>query len=285
MHNTGSFSLAQADSPEALGHYTSEGWLVVKNFFDLGNEVRKLHQDIQSLIALKCEEIGLPPTCESSFDAHRIAFMRLIEKDRSKGGDIYRACRHLVSLHQLSVAPKVIELVSALMKTSCVNYLPFTSVRIDIPREEKFLLGWHQDYPYTQGSMDGVVIWFPLHDIRLGEGNLKLLPGSHKNGLQKVRISDPSNKNKNGGMTLSIASKENWDDAPCIELPACAGDAVIFHALLLHRSTPSNAQLARWTAQLRYGNFADPDSVRRGWPGGLLEGESFAQRHPEYVEQ
>src|SRR5690349_18846535 len=78
-------------------------------------------------------------------------FLAVCRADREKGGEIYRTCRHLLSLHRLLVRQDNIRLVSQFMGTDLVNVLPYTALRIDIRGEEKYLFEWHQDYPYTQG--------------------------------------------------------------------------------------------------------------------------------------
>ena len=283
MKRPGIFSSEEAFSESCLTHYREEGWILVENLFDRELEVSLVNQEINHLIDLKLTQAGLPGISPTAGEIDHAGFMRLIAADRAKGGDIYRACRHLVALHQMSVSKETIRLAGALMQTQAVNYLPFTAVRIDVPNEDKYLFPWHQDYPYTQGSMDGVVLWIPMRDVPMGGGHLKIIPRSHRTGLRQVRVTDPTNSGKNGAKTIEISTEEDLETMPSLEIPARAGDALIFHTLLLHRSTKSTDVFPRWTAQLRYGNFSSQDAIDRGWPGGLIEGEGFPERHPEYV--
>ena len=264
--------------------YQKNGYVLLKNFLDYEEEILPIHKDINMLIDLKLDQIGLEPTkCPQQKTIRNDDFYRLINKERSLGGDIYRACRHLLPLHKLVSNEKFLNMAKLLMDTTILNVLSYVAIRIDVPAEEKYLFPWHQDYPYTQGSMDGLVFWVPFFDVPLGHGNVQLVPGSHLKGLRKVKILDPDNEGGSGAHTLEIENIESYSNEDVFETEVRAGDVLVFSTLTLHKSTPSKSNDIRWTSQIRYGNFSNEDSVRRGWPGGLFEGDKFEDRHPEYT--
>lgn len=156
-------------------------------------------------------------------------------------------------------------------------------MRIDIPGEEKYLFTWHQDYPYTQGWTDGLVIWTPLFDVMRDAGNIELIPKSHAEGIRRVELVDPDNANRNGAHVIRIENCESYDDCARIAVDVHAGDALMFNTLIVHRSTLSQSRDVRFTIQLRYGNCLNGDSVSRGWPAGIIEGRGFELDHPEYI--
>ena len=264
--------------------FKEKGFLFLKDFFDFEKEILPIHKEINALIDLKLRHAKLEPAKNPEKPTIRNEdFYRLIKKDRMLGGDIYRACRHLLSLQQLVTNEKMLSLARRLMATNTINVLSYVGIRIDVPSEQKYLFPWHQDYPYTQGSMDGLVFWLPFFDVPLGHGNLQLIPGSHHEGLRKVRLVDPENTGGSGAHTLEIENMGSYDDCDLFETEVKAGDALVFSTLTLHKSTPSTSNSIRWTSQIRSGNFSNEDSIRRGWPGGLFEGDKFEDRHPEYI--
>lgn len=284
----GSFEAVDATSDQALDYYSENGWLYLKNLFDLKEGLfPKVHDEINSLIRIQRGKQGYPveerPFSKTIPFIDRNRFLQVAQSKRADAGDIYRACRHLPSLHSISLQDNVLQIAKKLMRTDLVCHLGYAAVRIDIPGEEKYLFPWHQDYPYTQGSVDGVVIWIPFFDVPLGHGHLKLIPQSHKEGIREVMMVDPENKNKNGAHAMSLPGQDKLENSFALEIPVQQGDALVFSTLLLHRSTPSKASLPRFTSQLRYANFRNADSIKRGWPNGTIVGNSFEKDHPEFV--
>lgn len=257
--------------------------MLVKGFYDVVADIEPVHRHVNHLIDLKLRQHGLPPVrAGATIDSD--AFLRLCAADRAIGGEIYRASRHLLPLHQLSSRPHALDLARTLMQTEYINFIPYTAMRIDIRGEEKYLFPWHQDYPYIQGSMDGVVVWVPLFPVDPSRGGgVELVAGSHRDGLCPVELVDPDNHNRNGAHTIRIADTARFDRMPTVAAAVEPGDALVFHTLLVHRSVPMHAGTVRWTTQIRYANFSFPDAVQRGWPGGMIEGVGFESAHPEFV--
>ena len=278
------FSAEESLSPASREHYEKHGWALIRGFFDYEDDILPIHSAVNRLIGLKLKQLALESKeARGAREIRKQDFLQIASADRERAGEIYRACRHLEPLHQLVVKEKCLDLVRHFMKTDFVNVLPYTAVRIDIPGEEEYLFKWHQDYPYTQGSSDGVVIWVPLFDVMQGAGNVELIPGSHMEGIKRVELIDPENKMRNGAHSICIEDCDSYDHQSRLAADVYVGDALVFHTLTIHRSTVSQANDMRWTTQLRYGNFLDEDAVSRGWPGGMIEGRGFEVDHPEYI--
>jgi ectoine hydroxylase-related dioxygenase (phytanoyl-CoA dioxygenase family) len=258
------------------------GAFVAKGIFTTA-DLKPIQEHIRNLVALIARDTGntdLPAQPGELFDA---GFMALNRINREYGGLVYNACRRVLPVHQLSSDYRLAELSKRLMKTQTLMCSNFKAVRIDQPSEDKYLFEWHQDYPYIQDSEDGLVYWIPLHDVDASNGNVVIAPGSHKLGLQPVAIVDPENKNKNGAASMTLANKAIVDKYPHIGVPIKEGEVLVFNELLLHRSSPNRTQRARWTLQVRHGNFEQATAIARKWPGGMIEGVSFAERHADYV--
>jgi ectoine hydroxylase-related dioxygenase (phytanoyl-CoA dioxygenase family) len=102
-----------------------------------------------------------------------------------------------------------------------------------------------------QGSSNACVIWVPLVDCSKELGALQVLPSSHKNGLQTTSV-------ENGFGMVDVDG--TWTDLECK-----AGDAVIFHSMLVHRSGQHSSDNIRWSCHFRYNDLLDPAFIERGF--------------------
>jgi hypothetical protein len=277
----GCFTLRDIDNPTVKQHYDSEGWCVIRGMYD-DADLSPVHAYINHLIDLKLADLGLAPG-DSRPTVRTADYLRICDADRSKGGEIYRACRNLFPLHQMAVGAKTQALASRLMGTRFINSNPYTAIRIDQKHEQQYLFDWHQDYPYSQGSIDGIVIWGGLFATTEGLGGIKMIPRSHHRGVISVETVDPENKRKNGAHSIRIPNAEGLDALDAVRIDTKAGDVIAFSNLLLHKSLPMTAGDVRWTYQIRHANFSNADSTKRGWPGGSALGEPFHLAHPEFM--
>lgn len=255
------------------------GCFVATGLVDI-SALQQCQSDIRRLIALRAGASPIPAAEEEDFDA---GFLALNRVNRSHGGVIYNACRRLLPVHELSASRRLAQISQALMKTQTVISSNLKAVRIDHPSEDKYLFDWHQDYPYIQDSEDSVVYWIPLHDVDERHGCLIVAPGSHKGGLRRVKIVDPHNRNQSGAKTIALENPSEPENFETLSLPIRFGEVLVLSTLLLHRSQPNRSRRARWTIQIRHGNFENEKAITRDWPGGMIEGVGFWEHHPEYV--
>lgn len=282
--SAGTFQVDQIFSENCFNHYHTEGWILVKNFFDYAQEILPIHKEINNLIDQKRRFANLKPLNNLNSEINNELFLDLCRENRALGGQVYKACRHLPSTLSLLTSKKCADFTKFLMRTEFLNLIPYVPIRADIKGEEKYLLNWHQDYPYIQGSMNSVVIWTPLFNQRLNEGGVSLIPKTHSLGLRPVKIIDEQNKtNKNGGSSIEMANIEELDKMPAITTAVGASDALIFHTLLIHKSLPMLTDKIRWSLQMRFCDFNHHDAIKRGWPNGMIENNWFEFDHPEYV--
>ena len=280
----GFWPAADFASDACVRHYKGEGWIVLQGFYDVEREILPVHRELNGLIRLKLDQLGLSVTCPGDQQLiHVDDFLAICREDRQKAGEIYRATRHLTALQKLLVKEDSLALACRFMNTRLLNIIPYVPIRIDIRGEEKYLFDWHQDYPYIQGSMDGIVLWSSLFDLNEGEGGVRIIPRSHKAGLRPVILCDSLNERKNGAHTIAIDDAEAFEKEHSISIRLNAGDVLVFSTLLVHKSVPMERGNVRWTTQFRYTNFEHLDAVRRGWPGGMIEGNAFEKDHPDFV--
>ena len=89
-------------------------------------------------------------------------------------------------------------------------------------------LASHQDWRYSQASLDGVSLWVPLNDIKKSGFPLEVLPASH----EKLHEHELRNN------LLAVKNDKNLGDFVSLNLNV--GDVVFFSTLLVHRTGRSN---------------------------------------------
>lgn len=261
--------------------YGEHGCFLARNV--IGREgLATLHAHIGRLIDLRRRHAGLEPvTSRARFDD---GFRELCRVNRAHGGVIYDACKRLNSVHDLAADPRFGTLSAHLMKSDLImSYGGYQGLRIDHPGESQYLFPWHQDFPFMQSSMDGLIYWIPLQDVDESSGCLEVVPGSHRLGIMPVKAKTENFASGKQSQSLDIADLSPLDDLPHVRVPCRAGDVLIFNMLLAHRSRESTSEHVRWTAQVRHGNFSHADAIARDWPAGIIGGTPFPVKFPEFV--
>ena len=93
--------------------YRRQGFVRLKGFFDFSKEILPVHAVINTLIGVKLDELGLDPLdFPDTATIHDRDFMQIVRRDRTKAGQIYRACRHLLPIHQLCTSAKLVNLAN-----------------------------------------------------------------------------------------------------------------------------------------------------------------------------
>ncbi len=134
--------------------------------------------------------------------------------------------------------------------------------------------GWHQDNGYGQlDPPNAVTALTAFDDADEENGCLWLLPGSHKRG--QIDVSDiMTPEAKAAGVNLDV---DVPNAAKAMPLPMKAGDAVIFHCHMLHRSEGNHSKTR--DRRILFLRYADADAVevyndRQPRLGPLLRGST-----------
>jgi hypothetical protein len=267
----------------ALASYAAHGFLKLPGFAT-PEQLRRFRDEAATMIGLVLAELGLSAG-GSRLDRFDRGLDLLLATDRARVGRLYQAARKLPSVYELITAPRVWAVMRQLMSTRLPGIYPGgTGVRMDHPGEDAYLSPWHQEYPYNLTSDNAVTLWLPLVDVDETNGCLRLAPGTQRLGALPVRVRDALNVRRNANDALEIdgldAILARYTE---VTVPARAGDAVVFHTFLLHRSQPNRSVGTRWTLQARYFDFLNPTAVRHDWVGGMNEGVDFRRYHPELV--
>jgi len=268
-------------SIQDLRQFQTDGFLYIERFYDLTTEILPIQKDIYRIIGIIIKEHKLPieqkPFSSEEFDA---GLPEIITKYRSCASILYDAVKKLPSYVRLSNCNKHEDLAKILLNTEFPGFANRGyGIRMDHPNEDKFLTQWHQDYVSQLCAQKGIVLWSPLRDVTLEMGPVRLCPTSHSDGIF------PIVRDGDGSYGLKIKDEEKIVARyPSIAPEVSSGDLVVIDFMTLHCSTPNKSKRTRWAMISRYFDFLEPVGISHGWRGGLQEGNSFEQVHPELTE-
>jgi phytanoyl-CoA hydroxylase len=119
---------------------------------------------------------------------------------------------------------------------------------------------WHQDGRYWPlQPMEVVTAWFAVTESVPENGGVRVIPGSHRLGLQKH---DPLREEH---LLLNKVDPAALDESKAIDLELAAGDISVHHPLLLHGSEPNRSNRWRRGGSIQY-MPATTLVTKRDWP-------------------
>jgi phytanoyl-CoA hydroxylase len=245
-------------SSTQIDQFKEQGFIILKQV--LPKEVLDpIYREARTIFARQIERVLGQTVDIDDRDAFEAAMYAFFEADFAAFSSTGKTVQHSISLHKLGVSDEIIAATKALGLSE-----PVIAVRPSMQFNSRFLskdgntywrLGAHQDWRNGQGSLDSVVVWFPLVPAAEELGALQVIPGSHKDGLMQADAA---------GYAGVIG--EEIDEAKYVQTEYEVGDMLFFSALLVHRSGNNITRNIRWSVQLRYNNLAEPTFIERGYP-------------------
>ncbi|MFN8356507.1 MAG: phytanoyl-CoA dioxygenase family protein [Spirosomataceae bacterium] len=237
--------------------FNKDGFLILRGFFD-PQEVKTLYEEAKQTFAIQIKRVlgNVPDTNDR--DAFEQAMYDYFNADFESFVGTGKNVQHSLGLYRLNTDPRLVNLLQTLGIEK-----PIIGVKPAMQFNSRFLskggthwrLGAHQDWRSGQGSLDSMVVWFPMvpcdHDL----GVLQVVPGSHTHGLMEAT-----------GVSYEGALQSDYADEAYIEENLYPGDILIFSALLVHRSGNNVSNNIRWSVQYRFNNLAEPTFIERGYP-------------------
>ncbi len=238
--------------------YIKNGYVLLKNFFQM-HEVETILRDAKNIFLRQFVEKqytnakALEEISDSAFDKF---LYQLFEEDLVCISNCGKQAQHLISLHALSLHKKIIELLHAIGLTSPVistrPVLYFNHRKLS-KQKIYYTVDAHQDWRSMQGSLNSVVIWLPLVDINKELGALKILPGSHLQGLRTDHIDN--------GFGMVVLSENEKSKLMSVEVQK--GDALLFSSFLIHQSGENITDSPRWSCHFRYNDLDEISFITR----------------------
>ncbi|WP_290895369.1 phytanoyl-CoA dioxygenase family protein [Hoeflea sp.] len=270
-------------SPDDRNFFQSEGYLLIKGFFDFEKDILPIQRDAYEIIGLVAERHGVElerqPFDPETFDRD---YYRLLETDRRYAAEVYDLTKQIPSFLRLISSTQSEELFRTLRGTDHAGIGAASyGIRIDNPNEDKFRSHWHQEFLFQPQSMDGIVFWTPLAPVRDDMGAVIILPKSHKDGLcvysRGTTYADKAGAYQIGIHDEAAAIGKYEQVAPLTE----PGDLLIMDFLTIHASGENRSTRSRWSIQSRFFNFKDPVGMKIGWKASITTGTQVEELFPD----
>jgi phytanoyl-CoA hydroxylase len=185
------------------------------------------------------------------------AMARFFQENAAAFMNAGKVCQHLISLHRLSLAEPLLRQLHDLgleVPVICTRPVIYFNTRKLARTEAYYKTPPHQDWRSMQGSLNAMVVWIPLVDIDEPLGALRVIPGSHREGLCE---SQPDEWYRH---------IEGVSDGDFLSVEVRAGDALFFSAFLIHASGDNTTDAIRWSCHFRYNDLAEMTYVARNYP-------------------
>ena len=256
---------AQSLSAAQLKQFHDSGYLVIDGIVDVRTVLHPLIEEYDLLLSSICdawiEQKLLEPVVGQYSFADKIRAAYSAGLDFFQPLDISLPPGEIQSDTPFHAGPAVFDLITNEKLLDIVEQLigseltsnPIQHVRIKPPavelnddeiRAHITHTDWHQDRAVTLEEADTtemVTVWVAVTDATVENGCLQVIPGSHREAMQR-HCPSPQ---------LSIPlSQLNVDSA--VPVPVKAGGAVLFHPQTIHGSLTNLSDSIRWSFDLRY---------------------------------
>jgi non-heme Fe2+,alpha-ketoglutarate-dependent halogenase len=145
----------------------------------------------------------------------------------------YAAMTHLFFrwAFDLSTQPKILNAVQAILGPEVL--VQATLILCKHPADPSFV-SWHQDYKYTsQESAPTVSAWVAISDSTRASGCMRVIPGSHRDGIQPHKDAAI----ENNILTYSLEA----DDSRAVDIELKAGEMSLHQANIVHGSLANSS--------------------------------------------
>jgi len=278
--------LLQSLKQQNYKQFNTKKFMKMFNYQNDGVEIFTLDETAQTYLQDFCRECRqwLIWSGVSEFPKEDLPFVlaEVAKKDRGLIAKLYKVSRRFPSIKRLACSEGLISKAKKACNSDLISCCNFVCVRFDLPSEEDFLLGIHQDFPYIQGSLNGVTIWLSPFEVSFDLGAPSVVLGSFLNGVIPVfERSLSKTYGYNGGSTIS--TRIDLNDSEFQKVALKKHEAMIMHTLTLHKSEKNLTDQARVSIQIRFDDLKDKVSFERNYPEGLYLRNQFKDSYPEYV--
>ena len=233
----------------------NKGYTIVKNYFRI-NQINLIKKDFFILSKklfdyhVKDKRVNFKIK-KDGFDS----YINYCYKKNNFNSRFYEVVKKLPSFLNLIFSKKNFSLLNNIDKNAKWGMLNKAfGFRFDYPRNNIFTTQLHQDYTSNLGSSSGFVFISSLSKISKNDGAIKVYPGTHKLGLQKIKMSKNIKLRKTRRVLLAD-EKEIKKKFKFNYVFMNPGDLLIIDFLTLHESSQNKSKRTRITFISRYIDF------------------------------
>ncbi len=185
------------------------------------------------------------PILSAEETAHHRNVLENLEADEGKLH--YKAKLHtvMISPYEMATHPNVLDVVEALIGPDILLY--DVTYIIKEPRTDAHV-SWHQDLTFWGLSDDAQVsMWLALSPATEASGCMRMIPGSHKDGVYDHQTHDDATN-----VLLQSQTVQGVDEARAVMCPLKPGEASFHHGWVLHASMPNRSDDRRIGLNVQY---------------------------------
>jgi ectoine hydroxylase-related dioxygenase (phytanoyl-CoA dioxygenase family) len=239
--------VAEALTPAERESWDSNGFVILPGFADAA-VLRAMEARVVELVrsADAGESIG------SAYVVPELALADL-EPPEARTSKLFRVHRDEPVFREFAEQPALLDRVEALLGPDLDCFLS----QFIFKRPGALGQPWHQDafyFPFDRGPQVGA--WLAVTDATPDNGPLWVLPGSHLEPVHDVA----RDRRKHANFAyVEIVDHEMAGATPVLMK---AGDLLLFHSHLMHRSTDNESKVGRAAMVYHYGEAGTVDGSR-----------------------
>ncbi len=224
--------------------FHENGYLIIEDFFTK-NHMEDFSSQLASLIKIYLTKAGIDYSIlknESIFDRG----LELLEEfDHNFVAQIYDTIPQMPSFFRICGNEDTEQVINFLMKRKKDSPLyGFTNrCRIDSPKDDRRLYGWHQEVFYTIPKSNFIQTWAPLvRNTTIENGTIQICVGSHKEGIPKQEWTEKKEK-----ATQIIVDKDIVSKHEQLSIEMKLGSILLFSGKTIHRSGNNQSNQVRFS--------------------------------------
>lgn len=172
---------------------------------------------------------------------------RLENAEAEFGNMHYKSKAHtiLTSPLELATMPSVLDIVEQMIGPDILLYnVTYIIKEANTPTH----VSWHQDLTFWGLSHDDQVsMWLALSPATAESGCMRMIPGSHKDGVHEHETHDDETN-----VLLQSQTIHGVDESKSVMCPLKPGEASFHHGWTLHASMPNNSEDRRIGLNIQY---------------------------------
>lgn len=236
--------------------YFRNGLVIVKDFFSK-EEIDRVRNEAKAIFGIQIKKNHIPFNASNDVEFEQ-ALYTLFKTNYEAFLGAAKAAQQMIELFDLTCSKQIKDLLSSIgiaQPVLCVKPIIYFNSPSLAKIEGHYKTPTHQDWRSMQGSLNSVVIWIPLVDMKPEIGPVEFVPGSHLHGLCESETDT---------WFRHIESKY-YSDKDFIVPQVNKGDLVLFSAFTVHRSGNNISQHIRWSVHVRYNDLQEPTYIDRNF--------------------
>jgi ectoine hydroxylase-related dioxygenase (phytanoyl-CoA dioxygenase family) len=256
-----------------LQDFNQRGFYVARGLLDQAS-ILALVGSFERTVVDQLQALCLPFESLNLFSLLRALHAADLERYKKVVGALWRKEDAFTLAHD----PRIIQFIKQKLMRNDL-FLPGGQVVLIMANELRIPDGYfgfvtHQDFPSVQGSLDGIVVWFPLFDVTQNTFPLEVIPGSHMNGLQPMI---------NRGKSTWEVDPKAYDARRFFSVEMAAGDVLFMSVFTIHRSsTKGSSGNFRIALSTRFDNGKEPTFIDRCYPTAFVRSVHREQYVPDF---